>query len=251
MRCRQLAAAALALAVTAAPAPAIAASHRTVTALERAAAPAGHHISAVVIDVRTGEQLYARRPDAQRVLASNAKLFITAAAAERWGDKIAPTLAAILRPSDNELAERLAARLGHGSSHAGVLTAVRFARSLGVRVRLGDAAGLDPTNRTSARQLVRFLLAMRHVRGFDGWKRALPVAGRTGTLAYRMRGTAAAARCHAKTGTRFLRTLASTLSGYCTTRSGRAVAFSMLVGGMPIGAARAVQDRLLARVAAS
>jgi D-alanyl-D-alanine carboxypeptidase/D-alanyl-D-alanine-endopeptidase (penicillin-binding protein 4) len=91
---------------------------------------------------------------------------------------------------------------------------------------------------------------MRHVRGFHGFRRALPVAGRTGTLAYRMRGTAAAGRCHGKTGTLFLRTLASALSGYCTTRSGRAVAFSMLVGGMPIDAARAVQDRLLARIAA-
>jgi D-alanyl-D-alanine carboxypeptidase/D-alanyl-D-alanine-endopeptidase (penicillin-binding protein 4) len=251
MRCRHLAAAAIALSVTALPAPAVAASHRTVTALERAAAPAGRHVSAVVTDVRTGEQIYARRPDAQRVLASNTKLFVTAAAAERWGDAVAPTLAAILRPSDNELAERLAARLGHGSSRAGVRNAVRFARSLGVRVRLHDAAGLDPANRTSARQMVRFLLAMRHVRGFDGWKRALPVAARTGTLAYRMRGTAAAARCHAKTGTLFLRTLASTLSGYCTTRSGRAVAFSVLVGGMPIGAARAVEDRLLALVAAA
>jgi serine-type D-Ala-D-Ala carboxypeptidase/endopeptidase (penicillin-binding protein 4) len=127
---------------------------------------------------------------------------------------------------------------------------VRFARSLGVRVRLGDAAGLDPANRTSARQLVRFLIAMRHVRAFAAWKRALPLAARSGTLAYRMRGTPAAGRCHAKTGTLFLRTLASALSGYCTTRSGRVVAFSMLVGGMPIGAARAVQDRLLGVVAA-
>jgi serine-type D-Ala-D-Ala carboxypeptidase/endopeptidase (penicillin-binding protein 4) len=91
---------------------------------------------------------------------------------------------------------------------------------------------------------------MRLVRGFRGWRRALPVAGRSGTLAYRMRGTAADGRCHAKTGTLFLRTLASTLSGYCTTRSGRAVVFSMLFGGMPIQAAHVLQDRMLARIAA-
>jgi D-alanyl-D-alanine carboxypeptidase/D-alanyl-D-alanine-endopeptidase (penicillin-binding protein 4) len=221
-----------------------------VTALDRAAAPGGRHVSAAVVDVRTGRQLYRRRPDTQRVLASNTKLFVTAAAADRWGETVAPTLAAVLRPSDNELAERLAARLGHGNPHTGVRAAVRFARSVGVRVRLRDAAGLDAGNRTTARQMVRFLLAMRHVRGFDAWTRALPIAARTGTLAYRMRGTAAAGRCHAKTGTLFLRTLASTLSGYCTTRTGGTVAFSLLVGGMPIGAARAVEDRFVARVAA-
>jgi D-alanyl-D-alanine carboxypeptidase/D-alanyl-D-alanine-endopeptidase (penicillin-binding protein 4) len=225
-------------------------SERTVTALDRTAAPAGRHASVVVADVHTGRELYARRPGTRRVLASNTKLFITGAAAHRWGDAVASSLAAILRPSDNLLAERLAARLGHGDARAGVRDAVQFARSVGVTVRLRDGAGLDPANRTTARQVVRFLLAMRHVRGFHGWKRALPVAGRTGTLAYRMRGTAAAGRCHGKTGTLFLRTLASALSGYCTTHSGRAVAFSILVGGMPIDAARAVQDRLLAHVAA-
>jgi serine-type D-Ala-D-Ala carboxypeptidase/endopeptidase (penicillin-binding protein 4) len=250
---RALAAVAAAL-VLAAPAAAFDRSHaysaRTVTALDRAVAPAGRHVSVVVADVRTGRELYARRPGTQRVLASNTKLFVTAAAADRWGARVAPALGAILRPSDNALAVRLAARLGHGSAHAGVRTAVRFARSVGVHVRLRDAAGLDPANRTTARQMVRFLLAMRHVRGFTAWKRALPLAASTGTLAYRMRGTAAAGRCRAKTGTLFLRTLASTLSGYCTTRSGRAVAFSVLVGGLGIDAAHAVQDRLLARIAA-
>jgi D-alanyl-D-alanine carboxypeptidase/D-alanyl-D-alanine-endopeptidase (penicillin-binding protein 4) len=225
-------------------------STRTTTGLARVAALGGHHVSVVVADARSARELFTRHPARQRVLASNTKLFVTAAAAARWGDAVAPTLAAILRPSDNALAERLAARLGHGNPRAGVRAAVRFARSVGVRVRLRDAAGLDPANRTTARQLVHFLLAMRHVRGFSAWKRALPVAGRSGTLAYRMQGTPAAGRCHAKTGTLFLRTLASTLSGYCTTRSGRAVAFSILVGGMPIQAAHALQDRMVARIAA-
>jgi D-alanyl-D-alanine carboxypeptidase len=57
-------------------------------------------------------------------------------------------------------------------------------------------------------------------------------------------------RCHAKTGSLFLRTRASTLSGYCSTRSGATVGFSFLVGGMPIGTARAIEDRFVARIAA-
>jgi D-alanyl-D-alanine carboxypeptidase len=251
MRRHALAAVAVALAGAAAPAGAHASpySHGTVRALDRVTAQGGRHVSALVVDVHSGRPLYARRADTQRVLASNTKLFVTAAAADRWGDAVAPTLAAVLRPSDNELAERVAARLGHGDAHAGVRDAVRFARSLGVRVRLHDAAGLDTGNRTTARQMVRFLLAMRHVRGFHAWKRALPTAARSGTLAYRLRGTPAAGRCHAKTGTLFLRTLASTLSGYCTTRSGATVAFSLLVGGLPVGAAKVIEDRFVARVA--
>jgi D-alanyl-D-alanine carboxypeptidase len=225
-------------------------SQRSVAALDQAIAPGARHVSVVVADARTGRELYARQPKVQRVLASNTKLFVTAAAAERWGDRIAPTLGAILRPSNNALAEQIAARLGHGSQRAGVRAAVRFAGSVGVSVRLHDAAGLDPANRTTARQMVHLLLAMPHVHGFVGWKDALPVGGRTGTLASRMRGTAAAGHCRAKTGTLFRLTLASTLSGYCATRSGRAIAFSVLVGGLPIAAAHAVQDALLARVAA-
>jgi D-alanyl-D-alanine carboxypeptidase len=223
---------------------------RTAGGLARVADRGRYHVSVVVADARSGRELFARHPGRQRVLASNTKLFVTAAAAERWGHAVAPALGAILRPSDNALAERLAARLAHGDPRAGVRAAVRFAHSIGVRVRLRDAAGLNPANRTTARQMVRFLLAMRRVRGFRAWRRALPVAGRSGTLAFRMRGTAADGRCHAKTGTLFLRTLASTLSGYCTTRSGRAVVFSMLFGGMPIQAAHVLQDRMLSRIAA-
>src|SRR5690242_8759902 len=166
-------------------------SSRTRAGIDRAAARGGRHVSVVVGDARTGRELFARRAKAPRVLASNTKLFVTAAAAERWGDRAGPMLAAILRPSDNALAEQLAARLGHGDRGAGIRIAVRFARSLGVRVHLGDAAGLDPTNTTTSEQMVRFLLAMRHVRGYHGWKRAFPLAGRSGTLAGRMRGTAA------------------------------------------------------------
>ena len=248
------AAAAAALAITL-PVPSAVASpyrysHGLVRALDRAIAPGGRHVSVVVADVRSGRELFSRRAGRHRVLASNTKLFVTGAAADRWGDAIAPTLAAILRPSDNVLAERLTARLGHGNRHVGVRVAVRFARSLGVRVRLRDGAGLNPANRATARQVVGFLLAMRHVRGFDSWKRALPIAALSGTLAYRMRGTAAAKRCHAKTGTLFLRTLASTLSGYCTTRSGTTVAFSVLVGGIRIDTARTIEDQLVARIAA-
>jgi D-alanyl-D-alanine carboxypeptidase len=203
----------------------------------------------VVADVRTGRELYARHGGIGRTLASNTKLFITAAALDRWGTRIGAALRRILRLSDNLRAEALAVRLGDGSRARGLRRAERFAARIGARVRLRDGSGLATGNTATPRQVVRFLVAMRRVRGHRVWESALPVAGRSGTLAHRLRGTAAESRCRAKTGTLFLRTYASTLSGYCRTRSGRSVAFSMLMATTPTNG-RVVQDRLLARIAA-
>jgi D-alanyl-D-alanine carboxypeptidase len=252
---RGLIAAALTLIALAAPGGAQAASQpraysgRAAHRLDRIVARADGDYGIVVADARTGTELYARHADTPRTLASNTKLFITAAAAHRWGDRISQTLRAILQPSDNAAAEALAARLGDGSRRRGVRRAQRFAASIGADVHLRDGSGLATADRASPRQMVRFLVAMRHVRGYRGWQRALPVVGRSGTLAGRMRGSAAEGRCHAKTGTLFLHVNASTLSGYCAIRSGRPIAFSMLMATTPANG-RAVQDRLLERIAA-
>ena len=248
---RGLLAAALTLTalVTPAAAEARAYSERAAHRLDAIAAQAGDAYGIVVADARNGAELYARHADTPRTLASNTKLFITAAAADRWGKRVDSTLRAILRPSDNALAEALAARLGNGSHRRGVRRAERFAASIGARVRLRDGSGLATGNRATPRQMVRFLVAMRRVRGHRGWQHSFPVAGRSGTLAARMRGTAAEGRCRAKTGSLFLHTNASTLSGYCTARSGRSIAFSILMATTPENG-RAVQDRLLARIAA-
>jgi D-alanyl-D-alanine carboxypeptidase len=225
-------------------------SERAARQLDRIAAHADGGYGIVVADARTGAEFYARHADVPRTLASNTKLFITAAAAHRWGARINQTLRVILQPSDNPRAEALAARLGNGSRRRGVRRAQRFAASIGARVQLRDGSGLSTADRAAPRQMVRFLVAMRRVRGYRGWQRAFPIAGRSGTLATRMRGTAAEGRCRAKTGTLFVHTSASTLSGYCTNRSGRAIAFSMLMATPPANG-RAVQDRLLDRIADS
>ena len=63
-------------------------------------------------------------------------------------------------------------------------------------------------------------------RGFEIFESSLPVAGVDGTLARRMRGTAAEGRVHAKTGTI---SGVSNLAGYVTTTSGRHLAFAIMV----------------------
>ena len=68
-----------------------------------------------------------------------------------------------------------------------------------------------------------------------------------GTLADRMRGSAAQRRCHAKTGTL---TGVSALSGYCFNQSGRRFAFSILMNDVRnLDRAHVAQDRIAALIA--
>lgn len=117
----------------------------------------------------------------------------------------------------------------------------------GTTPRIVDGSGLTRRNRVSPQTVVRLLLAL------DGdatvspiLRSSLPQAGRTGTLARRMRGTAAVGRCAAKTGTI---TGVSALAGFCSTLAGREVAFAILQNGGNVSSARAFQDRFVARLA--
>jgi D-alanyl-D-alanine carboxypeptidase/D-alanyl-D-alanine-endopeptidase (penicillin-binding protein 4) len=80
----------------------------------------------------------------------------------------------------------------------------------------------------------------------DAWTGALPVAGQSGTIRKRMRRTAAAGRCRAKTGTLIG---VSALSGYCTTSGGLRVAFSLLENRVCNWCAKKVEDRMVAAIA--
>ena len=78
---------------------------------------------------------------------------------------------------------------------------------------------------------------------FEG---GLPVAGRSGTLSGRMRGTAAQEDVHAKTGT--IRDAVS-LSGSGTTDGGRAFTFSVIVNGPSANGSESAIDAIVAAVA--
>lgn len=118
---------------------------------------------------------------------------------------------------------------------------------LGATPQLHDGSGLTRRNRVSPALVTRLLVELRNdpERGpvvYD----ALPRAGASGTLARRMRGTAAQGRCRAKTGTI---NGVSTLAGYCTTVSGRELAFAILQNGSSPSSARQFQDRFVAQLA--
>jgi D-alanyl-D-alanine carboxypeptidase/D-alanyl-D-alanine-endopeptidase (penicillin-binding protein 4) len=167
-------------------------------------------------------------------------------------DTIAQLVAATNKPSDNFYAEMLLKRLdaasGHtGTTRGGVAAVERYARSLGSKVSARDGSGLTANNRSSPRDIVKLLDAIRRdddvgVPLFD----SLSIAGQDGTLSDRMGGTVAAGRCRGKTGTI---EGVSNLSGYCRSGSGL-VAFSLLMNGVTdLDGAHSVQDRMVVQIA--
>lgn len=166
-----------------------------------------------------------------------------------------PTAAKLIEetnvPSNNFFAEMLLKRLGassgkRGTRKRGANKVEAFAKSLGVEVRAADGSGLSRRNKASAANVGKLLQRMAEPgSGAAAFRQSLPVAGREGTLANRMRGTAAEGNCAAKTGTL---SGVSALSGYCG--AGRhTIAFSALMNSADVDAARRAQDRIAAAIA--
>ncbi|MGN6816643.1 MAG: D-alanyl-D-alanine carboxypeptidase/D-alanyl-D-alanine endopeptidase [Solirubrobacterales bacterium] len=154
--------------------------------------------------------------------------------------------------SDNFFAEMLikllGARLGGtGTTAAGANVVEDFASSHGSGVHAVDGSGLTRTNRASPRQVVNLLLAMRKDPAGEDFIQDLALAGHEGTVAERMRGTAAYGRCRTKTGTL---TGVSNLSGYCFNKSGKTMVFSVLMNSVSnLTLAHLDQDHIAAAVA--
>jgi D-alanyl-D-alanine carboxypeptidase/D-alanyl-D-alanine-endopeptidase (penicillin-binding protein 4) len=165
-------------------------------------------------------------------------------------------LPALLKPSQNQMAELLLRTVG--LTQTGVGRADSAARVESDQLQawgalpdgyvLRDGSGLARYDYLTPETVVRVLDAMRRSPAFATFYAALPVAGVDGTLHARMRGTAADGNVHAKTGS-----LSNTrsLSGYVTTADGRMLMFSLLCNNFTTGAERvlAVQDAIAARLA--
>jgi serine-type D-Ala-D-Ala carboxypeptidase/endopeptidase (penicillin-binding protein 4) len=157
------------------------------------------------------------------------------------------------KDSDNFFAETLLKNIGRdasgvGTTSAGVRAVRMFASSVGARVSLIDGSGLDRGDRAAPRDVVELLMAERTREEYDAFFASLPIAGVDGTIHDRMRSGPARRNCRAKTGSLIG---VSALSGYCTTRSGREVAFSFLMNGLTTSYARRIQDRMTQAIAGS
>ena len=174
-------------------------------------------------------------------------------------DSLAELVRRLNKTSNNFTAEQMLKTLGAevkghpGSWAKGVEVAEDVLAELGIprgSYVMRNGSGLNDTNRFSARQLVTVLRGM--------WARfplqpeyvvSLPVAGRDGTIRWRMDGTPAAGRLRAKTGT--LDGVVA-LSGYVQNAAGKVLAFAILVNDSPgrPGVVRSV-DSVGAALAAS
>jgi serine-type D-Ala-D-Ala carboxypeptidase/endopeptidase (penicillin-binding protein 4) len=191
--------------------------------------------------------------------------------ASQIADYGSETMADLVRdtnvPSNNFYAEMLLKDVGaqfggSGSTAGGVDVVRRFASQQGASFNGENGSGLTRRNKASPASVVKVLDSMIEIdakkspqeqvaqeRLRDAWIDSLAVAGRTGTVAHRMRGTAAAGNCHLKTGTL---NRVSALSGYCF-RGGddadHAVIFSLLMNNVDVNRAHVIQDRMAALIA--
>jgi serine-type D-Ala-D-Ala carboxypeptidase/endopeptidase (penicillin-binding protein 4) len=148
--------------------------------------------------------LYRRNSDSLLIPASNVKLLTTAAALQtlyRQNINLAAftsRIEVVNRESDNYLADALLRQMG------GVQTVQVALLPLGIDpqgYRQVDGSGLSRRNLAKPTTLVAVLRAMHNSDARDLFRSSLPVAGYTGTLKNRFRGTAVQGRLRAKTGT--------------------------------------------------
>jgi D-alanyl-D-alanine carboxypeptidase/D-alanyl-D-alanine-endopeptidase (penicillin-binding protein 4) len=169
--------------------------------------------------------------------------------AVQLADVESPPLSTLVRHmdvySDNFYAEMLLKEIGAvqgsgGSAAAGLAVTRRLLGEAGVQltgVRMVDGSGLSLLDRWTPRALASLLQTMWRDPDLEPYLvRALPIAGETGTLRYRMRTGPAHGVVRAKTGTT---NNSSALSGFVGSR----YVFSILENGRPVRTANAERSQ--------
>ena len=169
---------------------------------------------------------------------------------------LSQVLPLLLKPSQNQIAETLLRTLGLqvkgvGSVDSGRAVVRDALTEVGVppdAYVLADGSGLSRYNEVAPDAIAAVLAAMYRRPDFAAFLGALPVAGVDGTLATRLKGTAAAGNVRAKTGSmRGVRAL----SGYVRTPGGETLVFVLLANNAtaPGRVVEAAQDRIVERLA--
>jgi D-alanyl-D-alanine carboxypeptidase/D-alanyl-D-alanine-endopeptidase (penicillin-binding protein 4) len=172
--------------------------------------------------------------------------------AEHLSPPLREVVALINKPSDNLTTEITLKTLGkevrgEGTTAAGVQVLREFLQSAGLEmgaVHIVDGSGLSRINGVSAENFVRLLEHMHRSPHAEAFRDSLPVYGVDGTLRNRLRGTPVQGNGYAKTGSL---NRVSSVSGYLRTKSGRWLAFSIIMNAYNAAGsdARALQDRLV------
>jgi serine-type D-Ala-D-Ala carboxypeptidase/endopeptidase (penicillin-binding protein 4) len=146
----------------------------------------------------------------------------------------------LMKVSQNLYAETLlkavgAMQGGLGTTEGGRVAAKKTLSEWGITTDsyvMYDGSGLSRYNYLTAGTVIEVLLHMyRDPRHRDPFLAALPIAGKDGTIATRMRGTRADGNAIAKTGSI---SNARSLSGFVKTRDGEVIVFSILANDFVI-----------------
>ncbi len=172
--------------------------------------------------------------------------------AEHRSPPLQEVVALINKPSDNLLTEITLKVMGkehrgEGTTQAGIQVVRAFLQQAGLELgaaHMVDGSGLSRINGVSPENLVRLLEFMHRSPHAEVFRASLPVYGVDGTLRNRLRGTPVQGNGFAKTGSL---NRVSSLSGYLRTRSGRYLAFAVVMNAYNAAGAdaRALQDRLI------
>lgn len=165
-------------------------------------------------------------------------------------------LPALMKPSQNQIAEVLLRTLGLerggvGTADSGRRVVERQLEAWGAPAGgyvIRDGSGLSRYDYLSPETITRVLDAMRRSPNATLYYDALPIAGVDGTIRTRMRGTPAENNVHAKTGSV---ANARSLSGYVRTAGGRTLIFSMLANNwtVPANSVTRAMDVIAAQLA--
>jgi serine-type D-Ala-D-Ala carboxypeptidase/endopeptidase (penicillin-binding protein 4) len=166
-------------------------------------------------------------------------------------------LPALLKPSQNQIAEILLKTIGLEKGGLGTADSARkivgqLLLSWGVQPDgfvIRDGSGLSRLDLVTPETLVRVLDRVQRDTAFAVYYNALPIAGIDGTIKDRMKGTPAEGNVHAKTGSI---SAARSLSGYVTTADGERLIFSVLANNWttPSSAVTTVADQIAEALAA-
>jgi D-alanyl-D-alanine carboxypeptidase/D-alanyl-D-alanine-endopeptidase (penicillin-binding protein 4) len=165
--------------------------------------------------------------------------------ASRQSRPLAELAISMMKVSQNQYAELLLKRVGKPAARDAL-------RELGITddsYIMADGSGLSRYNYVTADALVRLLQQMhRRPAHASAFVKTLPIAGREGTLARRLAGTAAEGKVRAKSGTI---DNARALSGYVDTADGETLAFSIIANNFNTSPADidTAADKALVRLA--
>jgi serine-type D-Ala-D-Ala carboxypeptidase/endopeptidase (penicillin-binding protein 4) len=165
---------------------------------------------------------------------------------------IAELLGLMLPPSDNFFAEMLVKGLGAryggaGTTAAGAAVVSKtISTAFGIQPHVVDGSGLSEEDKTSPYQVADLLAAIAPTPIGAVLREHMAVAGQSGTLEERMRGSAADGHCQGKTGTL---TGVSNLVGYCQASDGHTLVFAIFTDEIPTETAHIFQDNMAITIA--